>query len=175
MNALARAQSFASGNRSVHGRLEWHVGSEHQQPQRQTRCECRAGRVAQFALCQLRNGPRINAHFELHLAAHAFRDTEDLVIRLHIVRFSASEETGMQSVRVTTPRSVLKRVSRTFVSVTYARSTCAAPVGARRQLPASSSSSAPKIEGLSNRGQQSQSIEPSHPTSAIERQSPIAP
>jgi hypothetical protein len=39
--------------------------------------------------------------------------------------------------------------------------------------PRRRSSSAPKIDGLSNLGQQSQSIEPLPETSAADRQSPI--
>jgi hypothetical protein len=42
-----------------------------------------------------------------------------------------------------------------------------------KRPPRRRSRSAPKIDGLSNRGQQSQSIEPQLETSAADRQSPI--
>jgi hypothetical protein len=56
----------------------------------------------------------------------------------------------------------------------YRRVTREDALGARRQDPACPSSIAPKIDGLSNRGQQSQSIDPLRPTSATVRPSPMA-
>jgi hypothetical protein len=65
------------------------------------------------------------------------------------------------------PPAVRQVVSRTFVPGTYAlEAGTLVPNGATRKLPASRSSSAPKTLGLSNRGTQSQSIDPSIATSA---------
>jgi len=61
-------------------------------------------------------------------------------------------------------------------SGTYRRSTVAGPAGEMRQNPPRSRSrSAAKMEGLSNLGRQSQSIDPFRDTKAAERQSPMMP
>jgi len=79
----------------------------------------------------------------------------------------------MRSVNKREPVCVLNLVSKTFVLSTYRRSVLNGAVGAIRQWPAWGSSRAPNIDGLSKRGQQSQSIDPSREISAAERQSPM--
>ena len=82
---------------------------------------------------------------------------------------------GMKSISVATPSSVSKRVSR--ISVSCAVFPADAKLfrrGAIRQRPLSGvPSSAAKQASESNRGQHSQSIEPSRETSAAVSQSPI--
>ena len=90
-------------------------------------------------------------------------------------RRSDSLRAGMKSVSRTSPPGVEKRVSRTLVSGAYQRSAPIMPAGAMRKRPPSrASSSAPKSEGLSNPGQQSQSTEPPREISAAERESPTS-
>jgi hypothetical protein len=82
--------------------------------------------------------------------------------------------TGMKSTRVTAPSSVSNSVSRISVSRRYWRRTRALLLGAIFQCPCSRfPSSAAKHAGESKRGQHSQSMEPSRPTSAPVWQSPI--
>ncbi len=88
--------------------------------------------------------------------------------------FSSSEATGMRSVRTMSPVPVSNRVWSTLVCLRYCRSVLNGAAGAIRQRPAAGSRMAPNRDGLSNRGQHSQSIEPSRPTRAALRPSPIA-
>jgi len=82
---------------------------------------------------------------------------------------------GMKSWISTIPPSVSKRVSRISVSARYRREAARPPCcGAMSQRPLSGvPSNAAKQASESNRGQHSQSIDPSRPTSAALRQSPI--
>ena len=86
-----------------------------------------------------------------------------------------SLRSGMKSISVATPSSVSYRVSRISVPGRYFRLTRKfSAVGAIRQRPLSGvPSSAAKQASESNRGQHSQSIEPSRETSAAVSQSPI--
>jgi hypothetical protein len=87
---------------------------------------------------------------------------------------SSSPFAARRSVRTAVPLAVRNDVRRTFVSPTYARSIVAAPSVRMLQAPPSAGSRRrAKIDGLSNCGQQSQSIEPSRETSATLRLSPI--
>ena len=82
---------------------------------------------------------------------------------------------GMQSMTATVPEAVSNSVSSTSVSPRYRRRTLAdSPAGANRQRPCSGvPSSAARHAAESNFGRQSQSIEPSRPTSAAVWQSPM--
>ncbi len=82
----------------------------------------------------------------------------------------------MKSITRTVPVGVSHSVSRTRLSPWYRRlSQSSAPSGASRQWPCSSSPSrAAKQLGESNRGRQSQSTEPSRPTSAAVCRSPMS-
>jgi hypothetical protein len=65
-------------------------------------------------------------------------------------------------------------VSSTLLSPMYRRVVVAAPTGlTAKRPPRSASTIAPNTDGLSNRGRQSQSIEPLVETSAADRQSPM--
>ncbi len=81
----------------------------------------------------------------------------------------------MKSISATLPVSVSKTVSRIIVPGRYCRWTRAGgSAGAMRQRPLSGvPTRAAKQAGLSNRGQHSQSIEPSRLTRAALWQSPI--
>ena len=84
--------------------------------------------------------------------------------------------TGMQSVSSSTPSAVTKVVASTLVLGRYVRwMSCASASGATRKWPPCSSSDRAKTDGESNRGKQSQSMDPSWPTRANEWQSPIIP
>ena len=78
----------------------------------------------------------------------------------------------MKSVRTTSPSAAEKRVQRTFVSGAYHRSLRKSPPGAIEKRPAAGSRIAPNKDGLSNRGQQSQSSEPPREMRAADRESP---
>ena len=95
--------------------------------------------------------------------------------RMRSLRRSDPSIIGMSSVTSTSPSSVVQRVTSVKVSVSYERTAvAAASAGLSSHLPWSASpSSAPNTEPASKRGRQSQSIEPSSPTSAAVRQSPI--
>jgi len=90
------------------------------------------------------------------------------------VRLSASDETGIRSSSRIVPSSVVKVVSKTFVSSTY-RLTLVKDSRGRtvKEPPRSRSSSAANSDGLSKRGRHSQSSDPSRATNAAERQSPM--
>ncbi len=80
----------------------------------------------------------------------------------------------MKSVSKAVPVGVRNRVRSTFVPSTYERSSRAGPVGVMRHtLPPRRSRSPAKREGLSKRGQHSQSREPSRAISAADRPSPM--
>ena len=84
--------------------------------------------------------------------------------------------TGMQSVSSSTPSVVVNVVASTLVAGRYVRRVSrTSATGATRKLPPPSSSARANTDGESNRGKQSQSIDPSRPTSASEWQSPIIP
>ena len=85
-------------------------------------------------------------------------------------------ESGMQSMIRTAPSWVSNSVSKIRVPSRYLRRTpCAAAAGAISQRPCSGSpSKAAKHAPESNRGRQSQSMEPSRPTNAAVWQSPIS-
>ena len=92
------------------------------------------------------------------------------------VGVNSSEATGIRSVRTAVPARLENRVCSTFESGRYCRSTRSRGTGAIDQYPPRSRSNrAAKMEGLSNRGQQSQSMEPPLDTRAAARQSPIMP
>ena len=83
---------------------------------------------------------------------------------------------GMKSVMETTPVDVAKTVSRMLVSGRYDCSVAYVALGRMRNLPPISwSRIAAKTLGESKRGKQSQSTEPSVPTSAAEDMSPMSP
>ncbi len=86
-----------------------------------------------------------------------------------------SSATGMTSTTMTEPVSVVYVVSRTAVSPTYLRLEVYSPSGpiSQRPLPGSPRRAA-KQAGESNRGRQSQSTEPSRPTSAAVAVSPMS-
>ena len=89
---------------------------------------------------------------------------------------SSSDITGIRSVRRTSPSAVVNVVTSTFDSSSYARVTVNGAVGAIEKCPpAPRSSSAANSDGLSKRGQQSQSIDPDRPTSAADRPFPMIP
>ena len=81
--------------------------------------------------------------------------------------------TAIASVIVTEPWAVVNVVSSSRVSSTYRRvvSNGHLSAGVIDQCPAASSRIRPNTDGLSKRGKQSQSIEPSRLTSAAEWQS----
>ena len=83
----------------------------------------------------------------------------------------------MQSVTRATPSAVSKSVSSTRECGRYRRVVpITFPAGAIRQVPLCSVPSSPaKHAAESNRGRQSQSIDPSLPTSAAVRRSPMMP
>jgi hypothetical protein len=82
----------------------------------------------------------------------------------------------MQSVRRTAPAAVSQSVSSTSVPSRYRRRTAfTSPAGASRHRPCCSlPSSAAKQAFASKRGTQSQSTEPSRPTSAALSESPMS-
>jgi hypothetical protein len=94
---------------------------------------------------------------------------------MRISRGTPSSRTGMKSLTRTAPSAVSKSVSRISVSLRYRRErACVGAAGPICQTPWSSSpSNAAKQAGESTFGRQSQSIEPSLPTSALVRRSPI--
>src|SRR6266508_580895 len=75
------------------------------------------------------------------------------------------------SVSTTVPVGVWKVVSSTRVRSRYRRLVVYSPAGRIDQCPAASSSSRPKIDGLSKRGKHSQSTDPSTVVKAAEWQS----
>ena len=84
---------------------------------------------------------------------------------------------GMKSITRAEPSVVSKSVSSTSVPARYRRSVrVTSPAGAICQRPwLSSPSRAAKHAPESNRGRQSQSIDPLRPTSAAVRMSPMSP
>jgi hypothetical protein len=91
------------------------------------------------------------------------------------IRTRAWVQIGMQSVSTTTPSSVSSSVSRTSVPGRYRRRTArTGTVGAICHRPCSTvPRSAAKQAAESKRGMQSQSMEPSRPTSAAVWQFPM--
>ena len=84
--------------------------------------------------------------------------------------------TGIRSLSLAAPLLVENWVCSTFESRRYCLSICCGVSGEIRQYPPRSvSSSAAKMEALSNLGQHSQSMEPCRETSAAARQSPMIP
>src|SRR3990170_2111915 len=83
---------------------------------------------------------------------------------------------GMRSMTSASPLAVTQRVTRMKVSGRYERLVAVtSPDGANSQRPwCSSPSTAPKVDGESNRGRHSQSMLPSLPTSAAVWQSPMS-
>lgn len=114
------------------------------------------------------------ARFDLDFARHARGDAKNLAIRQQQPLVFGLGRDGHEVGDEHCAPLVWNRVSRMFVSAMYRRVTCAEPDGETRQWPLRSSSSAPKTDGLSKRGQHSQSIDPSRATSATVRPSPIA-
>ena len=88
--------------------------------------------------------------------------------------FSSSEATGMRSVRTSMPEPVIEAGLEHIGVLDVAALGLEGPDRRDAPVPGAGSRSAPKSEGLSNRGQQSQSIEPSRPTRAADRPSPMA-
>jgi hypothetical protein len=88
----------------------------------------------------------------------------------------APSDSGIESTTRTAPFAVSKSVSSTSVPGRYRRSArTTSPAGASLQRPCRSSpSSAAKQAAESKRGRHSQSIDPSRPTSAAVRVSPIS-
>ena len=83
---------------------------------------------------------------------------------------------GMKSISIISDLAVLNRVSRMSVPGRYRRVIFAFSTGSISQRPCSGvPSSAAKQAGESKRGRQSQSMEPSVPTSAAVRMLPITP
>jgi hypothetical protein len=89
----------------------------------------------------------------------------------------ASPRIGMKSMSLTVPSSVSNSVSSTIVSPRYRRRVARIGLaGVISQRPCSSDpSKAAKIAPESNRGTQSQSIDPSRPTNAAVSVSPMTP
>jgi hypothetical protein len=88
-------------------------------------------------------------------------------------RLLGSRLAKKRSVSSTTPELVSNRVVRTLEFRRYERELSYLAVGSIEKVPPRCGSRMPaKIAGLSNRGQQSQSIEPVPETSAALRQSP---
>ena len=92
-----------------------------------------------------------------------------------VLRFSSSVMTGIRSSSFAVPELVVKVVSMTLVPSRYWRfASCSIAGWMAKKPPLSTSRRRPKIDGESNRGQQSQSIEPPRETSATERVQPMA-
>src|SRR5437667_7525373 len=89
-------------------------------------------------------------------------------------RLFSSEVTAMKSVSTIFPDPVANAVSRTLVLSVYRRETDESLDGQMLQCPPIfESTSAPKMEALSKRGQQSQSIEPRLEIKAADLPSPM--
>lgn len=158
-------REFGDGLEILAVMVRWRAQHRHVGPGDRAQCVVVEPRHPRHAQAEIEAHDQLHAH--RHLAVLALDDAHEVRDRARI---------GMKSTAVAAlPSDISKRVSRINVPSRYRRvMRRGSAAGAMRQRPWSGvPSSAAKQAAESNRGQHSQSIEPSRPTRAAVSQSPI--